>query len=219
MIYEDYEDYEVLFMTSLHEDLESMEICNPKQYKQFSCIYHNELEIKYIEDLVNLIEVYFNRNHISKIENISHLKYLQCLGLSDNRIKKIEGLSGLLYLKIIDLDDNEIEDIEGLNGLINLHTVHLCMNNISDMEGLEDIGINQITNLHLDYNDIRTIENLEYLPKLKYFTIKGNKITTISTASLDHINKNGIAFDIDDEYNIINRLNNYAKESNNEETI
>ncbi len=210
--YEGYEDDEVLWMTSLHEDLESMEIINPKQYKHFSCIHHCEIEIRFIDDLVNLVELYFDRNYISKIEKISHLKYLQILSLGSNRIKKIEGLDGLIYLKVIDLDYNSIEDIEGLNGLINLHTLKLCMNNISSMEGLEDIGANQITNLFLNDNDIQTIQNLEYLPKLKHLAIRGNKVTTITTASLNHINKNKIKVDIDEKYNIIRRLNNYAKE-------
>ena len=209
--YEDYEDDEVLWMTSLHEDLESMEICNPKQYKKFSCIHHYEFEIKYIDYLVNLIEVYFNRNYISKIEKISHLKYLKVLSLSDNRIKKIEGLSGLIYLRAIDLDDNVIEDIGGLNGLINLHTLKLCMNNISSMEGLEGIGANQITNLLLNDNDIETIQNLEYLPNLKHLYLNGNKITKITDESLNHINKNNITVHLDDEYNIVSGLNAYNK--------
>ncbi len=205
------EDYEVICMTCLDKDIESLEISNHKQYKSFSCIYHNEFEMKGLDEFVNLIHVSFNRNCISVIENIGHLKHLQELSLSGNRIKKIRGLDGLVCLRGVDLYGNEIEKIEGLNGLVNLRSIRLCLNRISDMKGLEYIGSNKIEDLMLNDNYITEIQNIEYLPNLKHLHLNGNKITKITDESLNHINKNRITVAIDEEYNIVRELNAYNK--------
>ena len=66
-----------------------------------------------IEQLTNIECLYLQFNNISWIENISHLSNsLELLALQGNRIKKIENLSCLRALALLDLSNNQIKTFE-----------------------------------------------------------------------------------------------------------
>jgi len=57
--------------------------------------------------------IFIIKNLIEKIENISHLKKLRFLSLTNNKIKSIDkgAISGLNQLLLLDLSQNNIEYI------------------------------------------------------------------------------------------------------------
>lgn len=65
-------------------------------------------EIKGLENLSNLVELYLENNQISELGRIDSLNRLKDLWLSNNRIKKLDDLKFLSTLNTADLSDNQI---------------------------------------------------------------------------------------------------------------
>ena len=76
-------------------------------------------EIKGLNTLTNLEELYLVGNSIAEIKGLGRLKKIRILDLSKNKIKEIKGLENLKNLKTLVLTNNNIIPIEGLEGLEN----------------------------------------------------------------------------------------------------
>jgi len=74
-------------------------------------------EIKGLDTLTNLEELYLVGNSITEIKGLEKLKKLKILDLSRNRIKEIKGLENMKKLKTLILSNNNITPIVGLEGL------------------------------------------------------------------------------------------------------
>jgi Leucine-rich repeat (LRR) protein len=74
-------------------------------------------EIKGLDTLTNLEELFLEGNSITEIKGLEKLKNLNVLNLSGNKITEIKGLENLKKLKKLILVDNQIIPIKGLEGL------------------------------------------------------------------------------------------------------
>lgn len=93
-------------------------------------------------------------------ESIGSLTSMKVLNLRYNKLKSLPKSINLLKdLRILDLHGNKLEEIPKLNGLENLVELELGWNEIQDLTNVP--------------------ENLGTLPRLKKFSIGGNKINSI----------------------------------------
>jgi len=152
------------------------------------------LDIPGFDKLVNLEYLYLQKNELSKIQNLEHLKYLKILNLGNNNIEKIENLDSLRNLEELILSNNKIIKIENLN-LKNLKKLSIDRNYITDIRNLE--GLNTLESLNLSNNNISEIAELKKLNKLKYLTLSHNKINKINGLQNLH---NLIMLQLNDNY-------------------
>jgi len=80
-----------------------------------------------------------NRDYIREIKGLDTLTNLKELYLVGNSIAEIKGLERLKKIRILDLSKNKIKEIKGLENLKNLQTLILTNNNIIPIEGLEGL--------------------------------------------------------------------------------
>lgn len=113
-------------------------------------------EIKRLEKLVNLEELYLGGNEITEIKNLDNLVNLRRLRLGGNHITEIKGLKSLINLISLRLSGNKISKIKGLDTLRNLGSLKLNSNNIIEIEGLDNLK--NLHNLLLKNNPIRKDE-------------------------------------------------------------
>ncbi|XP_062588425.1 SH3 domain-binding protein 5-like [Saccostrea cucullata] len=73
-----------------------------------------------------------------------------------------------------------------LEALQKITHLRLDRENISDIDGLELLS-DKVTNIYLQHNQIRRIENLECLRNLKFLTLSGNQIQCVE--NLRHLEK------------------------------
>ena len=76
-------------------------------------------EIKGLDTLINLEELYLEGNSVTEINGLEQLKKIRILNLSKNKIKEIKGLENLNCLKSLFLNDNNIAPVEGLDDIEN----------------------------------------------------------------------------------------------------
>ncbi|RLV95732.1 Protein phosphatase 1 regulatory subunit SDS22 [Spathaspora sp. JA1] len=141
--------------------------------------------IKNIETLVDLENLYFVQNKIKQITNIEKLTKLKNLELGGNKIEKIENLDTNINIQQLWLGKNKIYKFENLNPLVNLRVLSIQSNRITKIEGLENL-IN-LEELYLSHNGIEKIENLEHNINLQVLDITSNKLKHIE--NIKHLSK------------------------------
>ncbi|KAH3672401.1 hypothetical protein WICMUC_004237 [Wickerhamomyces mucosus] len=129
--------------------------------------------IKNIENLINLKNLYFIENKISEITNISHFENLQVLELGGNRLKKIDNLP--LNLRELWIGKNRISKLENISHLKNLKILSIQSNRLTKIENLPP----GLTELYLSHNGISKLENLDELKNLEILDITSNPIKTL----------------------------------------
>jgi len=120
----DKEGYESLLNVRmlLSENREIIEIigCENEQYRKSLEKYRSYIkEIKGLDYLINLKELYLEGNQITEIKGLDKLENLELLDLRSNKIEEIKGLENLKRLKTLRLAENSILPIEGLEGIEN----------------------------------------------------------------------------------------------------
>ena len=120
-------------------------------------------DLELIRKLVNLQELCFNNNQITKIQDLNNLVELEYLHLNDNQISKIQGLDKLTDLRHLYLVNNQITTIQGLEKLTELRELNLAHNQITKIEGLEKLD--SLKHLWLNNNQITTIQGLDKLTR------------------------------------------------------
>jgi len=135
---------------------------------------------------IDLSNTKISINNIYKNYNINNIKYL----ILDNLENKLNN-NKLLFRNL-------------LLTMSNLKSLSLCNNKI-DNKFIDFIINNNInlTSIHLDNNNISKINNLNKIPKLKYLSLKNNKIQDI-----DFIKNNIKLCNINLSNNNINIINN-----------
>jgi len=147
--------------------------------------------IKGLENLDNLEELYLQSNDIKEISNLESLRNLKILFLNNNKITEIKGLENLKNLELLSLLDNEITQIKGLNNLVNLKVLNLSENHISRITGLKNT--NNLERIYLAENQISKIEGLETLHKLRILTLGKNPLLGSLLEKLGGLDMNGKA--------------------------
>jgi len=87
-----------------------------------------------LHKLVNLRRLSLDKNYITKITGIKHLRKLETLSLKGNRLKEpspTDSSEPLLELKELFLSDNKIECIEAVHSFPNIEEIELSGNPIT----------------------------------------------------------------------------------------
>lgn len=58
---------------------------------------------------MNVREIRFERQAITRIQGLSHLRFLRCLSLVSNKLARIDGIGDLHSLEELDLRNNRVE--------------------------------------------------------------------------------------------------------------
>ena len=152
----------------------------PRLNSQLYLHYMGFIDIRNLEDYLNLRALWLENNLISEIQGLSQLTKLRCLYLQHNGIHKIENLDTLKELVSLNLCHNYITLIENLGELKLLEDLDLSHNQIPfsySLRGLKESPA--IKTLDLTSN---LIEDSEFLldtfkatPELRCLYLKGNK--------------------------------------------
>ncbi|RZC31765.1 LRR 8 domain containing protein [Asbolus verrucosus] len=148
---------------------------------------------------------YGNNLKTIKTGTFSGFRQLNRLGLVNNNIETLEEYAFRdSLIENLDLSNNKIRAIESPT-FHNCEIIQITIQNNNLSFIISNAFNEHLEVLHLDYNNIETIENgfVGNSPKLKEFTISHNKLTHISDiSSLEKVKK------LDFSFNDINFINN-----------
>lgn len=140
-------------------------------------------EIKCLEKLVDLKELYLRNNKILEIKGLKTLKNLRFLDLAENNITEIKGLDNLKSIEILDFTLNKIKELKGLESLVNLRKLYIGKNLlphkiINELGGLTKKGMALYPQNFVQYCQERKVK--EQI-KIKEILDKKSKEDTIGT--------------------------------------
>ncbi|XP_064595237.1 uncharacterized protein LOC135461889 [Liolophura sinensis] len=123
--------------------------------------------------------IIYDKNAISKLENLEQYKRVQELSVADSHIVRMNGLEKLRTLRMLNLPNNSIVSVEGLSNLTNLMWLNLSGNSIKVIENLSS----NIHLQHLDFSDncISSLSDLSFLGHLRTLLLHGNMISSVRT--------------------------------------
>jgi internalin A len=114
-------------------------------------------EIKGLDELVKLEELYLFQNNIEEI-------------IPESYPSDKEGpLNNLKSLKILNLSNNKIKTIEGLNNLVNLETLNLASNKIENITGIKHLE--KLTDVNLSFNNLKKIKKTLFPGNIKFLNL------------------------------------------------
>ena len=175
-------------------------------------------DINYVENFENLTYLYYldlSHNHnIGGLSELSDLKSLTTLKLSNTGISSLSFLDDLKSLKELDLAKNSISGLEDLKNLDNLKTLYLNDNNISYIEDLKDLG--SLEELNVWANNIHDVEKFKKFKTLRKLTIDRSLLSDDDRRSLDLITNIPHIFNKKNTYN--DDYDN-SKDDNSEDTL
>lgn len=152
----------------------------PKLNTHLYLHYMGFIDIRNLDEYINLRALWLENNMIQEIENLSCLTKLRFLYLQNNSITKIENLDSLKELTALNLSHNHITIIENLSSLAILEDFDISHNKIQysySIKGLKDVP--SLKALDMRDNQIEDseflLETLQSLPELRCLVLKGNK--------------------------------------------
>lgn len=150
---------------------------NNKQYPGDAAI-DNLLELKslYVKDvanadgieyLVNLTELFIESNRISSLPDLSKLKSLTCLNISDSYyISELPHIKNLIFLKTLVISSTQINSLENIPFLENLTFLSCYETPIISLNGIEKLPNLEKILCHVRYgtlpNEKKRLENLGF---------------------------------------------------------
>lgn len=157
------------------------------------------LELDSIPDeigtLTGLKKLTLSLNNITDIKNLEQLEKLTELYLGGNQISEIKNVDKLVNLTVLNLGNNRISEIENLDKLVNLSTLILWYNQIKEVKNLDKL-IN-LKVLFLSFNQISVIASLGQNPKFEILDLSRNKIKDVPEKFLESFqvfNSNHVSF-------------------------
>ena len=121
------------------------------------------------------------------ISDISKMKNLRRLNLSNNAIVDLTPLSKLENLRIVVLKENLIQDISEIMKMEKIWEMDVSGNNIRNIH--IDVSNSCLESLNISNNQIEKIEGLDGLTSLYSLNLIGNKLTEIDIRSCRHIDE------------------------------
>ncbi|MGL5041705.1 MAG: leucine-rich repeat domain-containing protein [Culicoidibacterales bacterium] len=149
--------------------------------------FTNITDLSPLSSLVNLTHLDISRNDIGEIGPLASLTALESLLASQNNIVDLDSISQLPNLQILDFSSNF--DLQGIPNFVNLSKMkRLNFNDTGltdkQIRGLYFQPLDELQYLQLgEGNQISTLDELIYAPKLELLEITGNKVRDISFLS------------------------------------
>lgn len=120
-------------------------------------------------------ELTISRNLLSDLTSWDRLANLQYVDISNNEIKSLSSFRSLVHLRDLVADNTGLTSLDGINYHETLLTVSARGNAIQELD-FEGTCLQRLTNLDLEGNKIRKIENLHELSSLSHLCLKGNRL-------------------------------------------
>lgn len=141
-------------------------------------------------------QISINRGTVTDISDLSKLRNLKRLCISDQQITDISPLFSLTQLEYLGLECNPITSIEGINQLVNLEELYISGTDIEDLSPLS--GLKKLKIIFFDstpvkiYPDTETLSHIDSLcvggtKEIPYLGIHNNPLTL----NLNDLNVNG----------------------------
>lgn len=120
-------------------------------------------------------ELTISRNLLSDLTSWDRLANLQYVDISNNEIKSLSSFRSLVHLRDLVADNTGLIDLDGIKYHETLLTVSARGNAIQELD-FEGTCLQRLTNLDLEGNKIRKVENLHELSSLSHLCLKGNRL-------------------------------------------
>ncbi|KAI1341819.1 WD repeat domain-containing protein [Xylariaceae sp. FL0016] len=115
-------------------------------------------------------------NHLSELTAWGHLMNLQYVDISDNQINSLYAFKDLVHLRTLRADNNQITSLDGIKLHDSLQVLRVRGNLIEDVD-FDGTQMQRLTELDLEGNEIKSIENIEQLPSLSVLNLEHNRLT------------------------------------------
>ncbi|MBQ7935903.1 MAG: chitobiase/beta-hexosaminidase C-terminal domain-containing protein [Clostridia bacterium] len=132
-----------------------------------------------------LMQLDISRNHVTSLDPIRSLIYLEYLNAADNDIISASALTEFPLLNYLDLSDNGLSDLEAVSGLTELTVLHIPRNRISDLTPLTDLP--KLTQLSLAGNTPSNIKKLASVSTLIFAAFSNCVISIVASTNATYV--------------------------------
>ena len=127
----------------------------------------------------NLTIIDLSTNKITKFDGEGLDLWLDELNLSFNPIKSLSNISNLRGIIKLNLSNSEIKDLVSKSVFDTLESLDVSNNNFENLDNISEQHFPKLTSIDLQNNHIRDLielEKLEKLENLRYIGLKGNPL-------------------------------------------
>uniref|UniRef100_T1I877 Dynein axonemal assembly factor 1 homolog n=1 Tax=Rhodnius prolixus TaxID=13249 RepID=T1I877_RHOPR len=165
---------------------------------------------------LRLTTLYLCNNHLTSLNGLEKLTFLQSLNVSDNYLQTVSGLQHNHCLQRLNVDYQITEEYHALNfdprtieGIrMSLKELSCRSNCIKDLDEL--VGLQKLEVLDLKYNEIDNLDKvlvvLETFPYLFHLNLKGNQVQEANDYKKRIIGSQSINIRLLDDVTIPGRL-------------
>ncbi|WP_099354700.1 leucine-rich repeat domain-containing protein [Fredinandcohnia onubensis] len=133
-------------------------------------------DIANVSTLKNLKRLNLSNNNITDISALSGLTQIEELFLIDNQITNVSPLRNMKQLRHLTVHNNAVSNVSPLSNLPKLKSLYLGFNKLSDLSSFENL--NQVELLYLESNNISKIDSLLEMDSLSYVDLFNNPLFT-----------------------------------------
>ncbi len=128
-----------------------------------------------------LTELTLTHNHITILEPIRNLAYLEYLNISHNKLITAATLTEFPLLNYLDLSNNDLSDLEAVRNLKELTVLYAANNRITDLSPLAELP--KLVQLSIAGNTPSNIKKLAEIPTLISLDISSCGLTSLSVVN------------------------------------
>lgn len=121
-------------------------------------------------------------NYLSDLTAWGHLSNLQYIDISNNEIGSLSAFKSLVHLRGLRADNNKIKSLDGIGHLDGLLSLRLRGNLIESVD-FKDTKLQRLSDLDLNGNRIRDVQNIHLLSSLSSLSLENNDISAIEPSS------------------------------------
>ncbi|KAK4226481.1 hypothetical protein QBC38DRAFT_480501 [Podospora fimiseda] len=129
-----------------------------------------------------VLHLRMTNNQLSSITAWSHLMNLQYVDISNNEMTSLAAFRNLVHLRTLKVDNNHLTSLDGIKCHRGLQSLRARGNAIEELD-FHGSDMDQLTELDLKGNHIRSIANLEQLSSLSSLNLDDNDLETFSVDS------------------------------------
>ncbi len=124
----------------------------------------------------------FRRGNISTLNDLTKLKHLRRISLSDQNITDLTPLAQLQHLQQVDLRHNPVTDVSPLSANSALTTLTLFDTGVSDLTSLKDCY--RLISLDIGYTPVESLSALEGLEGLQFLSMAKSQVKSLDQIHL-----------------------------------